>query len=273
MVHRWRCRHCSYTAWAGSKSATTDAVQSHIFAHHRSQIAREQTQFRWRCPYCDASGQNTDKERGIRSFKRHLFEHVEPLFESGVHVGDDVGGTGSVLVLAPPESDGADRARVHLHSPCDVVVFVTTNPARRLRLLDDHLQAWPAWTVVLTTTSDPFAGLEGIDVEHIPLEIVKLDKALSLQGLGQTISSVVAEQEKADGKLSVEFDVLSEIVQKSDVQTVFKFLHLLTSRLDDADALSQFYADPTAQSESTMNVLRELFDLTIDATGDAFTTV
>ncbi len=273
MVFRWRCRHCSHTLWAASREVTSAAIESHMYDHHRSQLSKLEMQIRWECPYCDAAGQGTTAERTVRSFKQHLRDHVEPLVESGIHVADSIDGSGTVLVLAPSGSDGADRARIHLHSASDIVIFVTRSPELRLRLLSERFQSWPAWTVVITTGSEPLAGLDGIDQTQVPLEIVQLDSGLGLQQLGQTVATVVGDQENSAGKLSVEFDILPELIEKFDLQTVFKFLHVLSGRLSEADALAQFYTDPSGQSESTINVLQSLFDLTIDASGDTFTSV
>jgi len=72
------------------------------------------------------------------------------------------------------------------------------------------------------------------------------------------------------GTLSVEFDILPELVDKFDLRTVFKFLHLLSSRLDRADALSHYYVDPRRQQAASVNVLEQAFDLSIRASGGAF---
>jgi hypothetical protein len=104
------------------------------------------------------------------------------------------------------------------------------------------------------------------------LEVVRLDRRLGLSDLGETVSRVIDEQKRKSGKISVEFDILSEIIEKFETQTVFKFLHLLTRRLADVGALSHFYVNPRAQSASTVNVLRQLFDLTITADDRTFRT-
>jgi hypothetical protein len=82
---------------------------------------------------------------------------------------------------------------------------------------------------------------------------------------------VLDEQDTTQAKLSVEFDILSEIVQKFQVQTVFRFLHVLSKRLERSGALSHYYVDSNRQSASTLTVLEELFDLSITAEGNAFT--
>ena len=265
MVRRWQCRHCEFTVWSASRPATVDRVESHLLDHYQQQLSRQEFQIHWECPYCESSGESHDEQDGIQRFREHLFGHVEPLMESGVHVADEISGTGSVLVRAPLNSTGADNARIHFLSPGDILLIVTTTPAKRIRLLDETLPEWPAWTIVLTTKENPLAGIDGIDFSTVPLEVVRLDRRLGLSDLGETISRVIGEQDTAGSKMSVEFDILSEIVEKFDTQTVFKFLHVLTSRLDEAGALSHFYVNPKRQSASTVNVLGQLFDVSIAA--------
>lgn len=270
MVKRWRCRHCDYTVWSASADATVETVKSHIVEHHQSRLSDEGFQVQWNCPYCETSSQHHEQEAAIQSFRDHLFEHVKPLMESGTHVADDIDGVGDVLVLSPLESTGADNARIHFLSPADIAIFVTTNPADRLRLIDEEMQHWPASTIVITTKDRPLEGLEHVDFSDIPLEVVKLDKRLGLGGLGETISRVVQEHERAQGKLSVEFDILAEIIDTFDLEQVFKFLHALTARLEQADALSHYYFDPNSGAESTINVLDQIFDLRIAVTDSTF---
>lgn len=271
MVYRWQCRRCSFTIWSSNRTETVDAVEGHMLDHHRDRLANRDFQLSWECPYCDQSGQSHDEQEGIQRFKRHLFGHVEPLLEPNAHVAGEVDGTGNVLVRAPLESAGADNARIHFLSPGDIVLIVTTNPKDRLRLIQEQLGEWPAWTIVMTTKENPLAGIDDVDFATVPLEVVRLDRRLGLSDLGETISRVLEEQESTNGKISVEFDILSEIIEKFDAQTIFKFLHVLTRRLEDVDALSHFYVNPRAQSASTVNVLQQLFDISITADGQVFT--
>ena len=46
----------------------------------------------------------------------------------------------------------------------------------------------------------------------------------------------------------------------SDLQTVFRFLHVFTGRLQSVDALGLFAIDSTAHDDQTMNTLKQLFD-------------
>jgi len=270
MVYRFRCQHCSFVVWSASRDALAGAVESHGLDHHRQRLTTRDFRVSWDCPYCESSGQYHDRDEGVEGFKQHLFDHVKSLVESGVHVADDIDGTGNVLVRSPRGSTASNNARIHFLSPGDIVVFVTTTPGERLRLLHEELHEWPAQTVVLTTKSDVLGRVSDIDFSEVPLEIVRLDGRLGLSGLGETLSRVVEEYEAAAGKIAVEIDILSELVEKFDLQTVFKFLHLLGKRIEQADALAHYHVDSRSRSESTINVLDQLFDLSITAHDERF---
>ena len=174
MVYRWRCRHCGFTTWAPGQERLGEAVRSHLAKHHRDRLRSEDFGVAWTCPYCEDSGHSHEREQAVASFTDHLFEHAEPLVESGVHVADEFDGTGSVLVQAPLDSQGADNARMHFLAPTDIQVFVTMSPSRRARLIESNLGGWPAAAVFLTTNEQPLAGVE-TDLSAAPIEVVQFD--------------------------------------------------------------------------------------------------
>lgn len=53
---------------------------------------------------------------------------------------------------------------------------------------------------------------------------------------------------------------LSTLLMYSDLQTVFRFLHVFTGRIQSVDGLGLFCIDSTAHDERTMNTLKQLFD-------------
>jgi len=162
---------------------------------------------------------------------------------------------------------------VHFTSPADIAVFVTNNPAERVRLLDNALQSRPAWTTILTTKAQPFADVTDIDLEAAPLDVAILDKGISMTELGETLVRVLDEQQTGNSRLTVGFDIHSELLHLFDTETAFKFVHILNSRLANIDALTHYYLNLNAQPESEINVLKELFDLQIPANGSRFTTL
>ncbi|WP_227354379.1 RAD55 family ATPase [Haladaptatus salinisoli] len=56
------------------------------------------------------------------------------------------------------------------------------------------------------------------------------------------------------------FNSLSTLLMYSNLQTVFRFLHVFTGRVQSAEALGLFVIDSTAHDDKTMSTLRQLFD-------------
>lgn len=63
---------------------------------------------------------------------------------------------------------------------------------------------------------------------------------------------------------------ISTLLMYSDLQTVFRFLHVFTGRIQNVDALGLYLMDPTAHDEQTLNTLKGLFDgvVNINANGE-----
>ena len=53
---------------------------------------------------------------------------------------------------------------------------------------------------------------------------------------------------------------LSTLLMYSNLQTVFRFLHVFTGRVQSADALGIFVIDSTTHDQQTMSTLQQLFD-------------
>lgn len=271
MVYRWQCRQCAFGLWTASADAAAEAVGAHLFDHARSNLRRDDMRAAWRCPHCGAQGETyaDDGDGAVASFKSHLFGHAESQLEADAHIADAIGGTGNVLVTAPAGGDAADNARTHFLSRGDDVMLVTATPAERLRLLDRTLPSWPASTTVVTTAETPLSGVD-IDPETRSISVVALDGRPDLSGVGETLSRTL-QTRRTTGTLSVEFDILPELLATFELRTVFRFLHLLSSRLERERALAHYYLDPRRTQRASRNVLEGAFDLSIRAEGAVFT--
>jgi KaiC/GvpD/RAD55 family RecA-like ATPase len=62
---------------------------------------------------------------------------------------------------------------------------------------------------------------------------------------------------------------LSTLLMYSDLQTVFRFLHVFTGRVQSVDGLGLFCIDATAHDDQTMNTLTQLFDGIVTTEEDA----
>ncbi|MFB6177066.1 MAG: RAD55 family ATPase [Halobaculum sp.] len=67
-------------------------------------------------------------------------------------------------------------------------------------------------------------------------------------------------QERNIRKNRVALHSLSTLLMYSDLQTVFRFLHVFTGRIQSVDGLGMYVIDSTAHDDQTMNTLKQLFD-------------
>jgi KaiC/GvpD/RAD55 family RecA-like ATPase len=66
----------------------------------------------------------------------------------------------------------------------------------------------------------------------------------------------------------VMLDSLSTLLMYSDLQTVFRFMHVFTSRIENADALGVHVIESTAHDAEAMNTLKQLFDGVVEVDAD-----
>jgi hypothetical protein len=89
-----------------------------------------------------------------------------------------------------------------------------------------------------------------------------------LTGLGIKISEVLQQWHGNGNRTVACFHSLTALLQYSDVQTVYKFLHVLTGRFTTADVTAHFHLDPDAHDSQTINTLKTLFDAVAEFDGD-----
>jgi hypothetical protein len=85
-----------------------------------------------------------------------------------------------------------------------------------------------------------------------------------LTGLGIKLSEVLKEWDRNDNRTVVCFDSLTALLQYADLQTIYKFLHVLTGRFDAADVTAHFHLDPDACDQQTVSTLTSLFDTVVE---------
>ena len=94
-------------------------------------------------------------------------------------------------------------------------------------------------------------------------EVVKYASSpVDMTGIGIKFSEFVEEfySQRDVRKNRVLMDSLSTLLMYSDLQTVFRFMHVFTSRIEDADALGVHVIESTAHDAESMNTMKQLFD-------------
>lgn len=76
------------------------------------------------------------------------------------------------------------------------------------------------------------------------------------------IQSFYTDQQRECNR--VYLDSVTTLLLYANLQTVFRFLHVFTSRVENVDGLGIYTIESTAHDEETMNTLEQLFDARID---------
>lgn len=89
---------------------------------------------------------------------------------------------------------------------------------------------------------------------------------VDLTGIGIELSELLRYlyQQRAVKRNRILLHSLSTLLMYSDLQTVFRFLHVFTGRVQSADALGVFIIDNSAHDTQTLSTLKQLFDGVIE---------
>ena len=85
---------------------------------------------------------------------------------------------------------------------------------------------------------------------------------VDLTGLGIELSELLQHlyRERGATQNRILLNSLSTLLMYSNLQTVFRFLHVFTGRVQSADALGVFVIDDSAHDTQTLSTLKQLFD-------------
>ncbi|MFW6448206.1 MAG: RAD55 family ATPase [Halobacteriota archaeon] len=177
---------------------------------------------------------------------------------------------GSNLLLLGPAMSGKKRLAFEILAAGsergDGAIIVSTNDGTdRITdayadVLDDDPDEIPLGIVDCVSRQQ---GLD--DVEDT--ELVKYPSAPDdMTGIGISLSELL-EEFHGDRGLEhnrVCLDSISTLLMYSNVQTIFRFLHVFTGRVQNVDGLGLYLMDPSAHDPQTLNTIKGLFDGVIE---------
>lgn len=164
-----------------------------------------------------------------------------------------------------------------LERPSNVLVDSTESPRLPSAESGDG-DARTAFVVVslLSKTDDRLAALEEAHGEPDSVHVVcvegragggdydtvrTVNRPGDLTGLSMRIGEVLSQLH--DDDIYLYFDDVTSLLQYTDLNTAYRFLNVLTGRIDAADGVAYFGVTPGAHDERTVNTLRNLFDGTV----------
>ncbi|MFP8955762.1 RAD55 family ATPase [Natrialbaceae archaeon A-CW3] len=191
----------------------------------------------------------------------------------GVHPDETIAPGTNVLIAGPPLTGKRNLALDVLASGADRgegTIIVTTKDSA-----DKVLRDFSDRTVVTKPdvgVVDCVTKQRGIGTVDDDPRIKYASSPVDMTGIGIKLSEFL--QDFYDGRALTENRILlhsvSTLLMYSNLQTVFRFLHVFTGRVQSADALGVYVIDSTAHDDQTMNTLKQLFDgvIEIDETDD-----
>jgi KaiC/GvpD/RAD55 family RecA-like ATPase len=177
----------------------------------------------------------------------------------------------NILVSGPPLSGKrrlAFEALAHGANDGEGAVIVTTRDSSD-RVLTDFRSLLEDPTGAHTGIVDCVTQHQGRS-EQDTQTVKYASSPTDMTGIGIKFSDFLEEFYTGRNvtKNRVAVDSLSTLLMYSDLQTVFRFMHVLTSRIEDADALGVHVLESTAHDEETINTLKQLFDGAIEVERD-----
>lgn len=141
----------------------------------------------------------------------------------------------------------------------DAILFVTTNESAGpiLEDIEDRVGNLPEQLRIV----DCVAERQGSEGGYPPERVEYVSSPGDLTGIGIGVSEQLRRFGASDAEHTrICFYSLSTLLIYAELETVFRFLHVLSGRVDSIGALGLFALDPTTHDESTVNTLRQLFD-------------
>lgn len=139
----------------------------------------------------------------------------------------------------------------------------TDSPDRRIDTWRERLSAAPPAIEVVAVgqtrgTGEPTGGPTRFGTDD-QFGARTVEDPRDLTGIGIAVSETFDRWSERD-RAVVRVGRLTTLLQYADESTVFRFLHVLTNRLTQADAVSFYRLAPEAHDDQTVGTLFQLFD-------------
>jgi hypothetical protein len=179
---------------------------------------------------------------------------IEGLTDSTVRFDD-----GSSLLVSGDMAAGREAALDVLDDieGSETVVFISTNDGVSSAV--DWFDGRGVDTTVRLGVVDA-SGSETPVPDGLPVERLGSPGDLTGMSLGFAKLAQRFEQAGSGDRIRVGLVSVSTLLMYADVQTVFRFLHVFTSRIRSGGLLGVFTLDPGMHDDRTVNTVRAIFD-------------
>lgn len=189
-----------------------------------------------------------------------------------------LGDAATVLVYTPSFESGATHVCKELlvrEDPADqTVLAVTYRQSPRAWVEDwyDEIGTDPADGAVIGVGDRGQLGGDAVPPETEHWTLTDVDNASDLTGLGVRLSEfLTGRYDTGQPGPALCFDSVTHLLQYADLESAFRFLHVVTGRIRNAGARGHFHVDPSAHDAQEMATLMGLFDAVLEPTDDGWT--
>jgi hypothetical protein len=178
-------------------------------------------------------------------------------------IGNDglpaVADVGNTLVLASRDAPVTDAVAASLlergANPALLCVQFTSPVDQWVDNWRSRVGTLPEETVVVTADG---SGRERTDSGDVRVRSVA--SPADFTGMGMGISEAFADWDEADRDVTFYLESLGVVLEYSDLRTLYRFLHVLTARVDAVDGRAQYVVDPATVPDRNVEVLKTLMD-------------
>ena len=146
----------------------------------------------------------------------------------------------------------------------NAVITVTTHnsAAQILEWFKENKMALPPSRFVIIDCITKSIGGTAFETENIKF----VSSPMDLTGIGVRIGQFFDDflLKKKIPQIQLHINSLSAIVMYSNIQTVFRFMHVFTGRVKAAGAMGIFVVDSGMHNDQTITILKQLFDGVIE---------
>lgn len=170
----------------------------------------------------------------------------------------------NIMLIGPPMSGKETILNNIMYNGAvkngNAVIKVTTrNPASQiLEWFNENNMSLPDSKIGIIDCITKTLGKEAVETENIKIANSPVD----LTGIGVKISQFFEDFfiKKKIAEIQLHVDSLSTLMMYSNIQTVFRFLHVFTGRIKAAGAMGLFLVEEGMHDEKDIITLKQLFD-------------
>jgi len=178
----------------------------------------------------------------------------------------------NLLIAGPPLTGKRDLAFEVLAegSNTDEGAVVVTTKDSADEVLREYASFVPAIDDVDIGVVDCVTKQRGVGNVQDDPRVKYASSPVDMTGIGINLSEFLEEfyQVRDHDENRILLHSVSTLLMYSDLQTVFRFLHVFTGRVQSADGLGVYVIDSTAHDDQTMNTLKQLFDAVVEVEED-----